>query len=151
MLLMKLVLTLVRGLLIWPMIGKPFMALVHKDGFGMREKRDLPHVHNFESVPNFDNEREYKYFKVNTVDTPKEPDKDASTIITQIQLYCYVIGMSEETLCQSSYTSKKALFLLVIGPLAYNLFHLLYPILSDAKEEKDNYWMKLNKDTLAYF
>jgi hypothetical protein len=59
--------------------------------------------------------------------------------------------MSEETLCQSSYTSKKALFLLVIGPLAYNLFHLLYPILSDAKEEKDNYWMKLNKDTLAYF
>jgi hypothetical protein len=59
------------------------MALVHKDGFGMREKRDLPHVHNFESVPNFDNEREYKYFKVNTVDTPKEPDKDASTIITQ--------------------------------------------------------------------
>jgi hypothetical protein len=34
------------------------------------EKRDLPHVHNFKSVPNFDKEREYKYFKVNVVDMP---------------------------------------------------------------------------------
>jgi hypothetical protein len=28
---------------------------------------------------------------------------------------------------------------------------LLYPILSDAKEKKENYWMELNKETLAYF
>jgi hypothetical protein len=31
------------------------------------------------------------------------------------------------------------------------LFHPLYPILSDAKEEKENYWKKLNKETLTYF
>ncbi len=36
---MKLVLTLVRGLLIWPTIGKPFMALVQEGGFGMREQK----------------------------------------------------------------------------------------------------------------
>jgi hypothetical protein len=50
MLSMKLVLTLVCGLLIWPMIGKPFMAPVQEGGFGMREKKDLPHVNNFKSV-----------------------------------------------------------------------------------------------------
>jgi hypothetical protein len=38
MLLTKLALTLVRGLLIWPTIGKPFMAPVQGSGFGMREK-----------------------------------------------------------------------------------------------------------------
>jgi hypothetical protein len=109
------------------MIGKPFMALVQEGGFGMREKKDLPHVHNFESVPNFDKEREYKYFKVNAVDMPKELDKkDASTIITQIQLYHYAIGVSEEMLRQSSYTPKKVLFPFSVGPLAYNLFHSLY-------------------------
>jgi hypothetical protein len=57
------------------------------------------------------------------VDTPKEPDEDASTIITQIQLYHYAIGVSEEMLHQSSYTPKKALFPFGVGPLAYNLFH----------------------------
>jgi hypothetical protein len=41
------------------MIGKPFMALVQEGGFGMREKKDLPHVHNFESAPILDKEREY--------------------------------------------------------------------------------------------
>jgi hypothetical protein len=55
----KLALTLVHGFLIWPMIGKPFMALVQEGGFGMREKKDLPHVHNFESAPILDKEREY--------------------------------------------------------------------------------------------
>jgi hypothetical protein len=144
-------LTLVHGLPIWPMIGKLFMALLQEAGFRMMEKKDLPHVHNFESVPNFDKERGYKYFKVNAEDTPKEPNEDASMIITQIQLYHYAIGVSEETLCQSSYTPFKALFLLGIGPITYNLFHLLHPILLDATEEKENYWMKLNKETLAYF
>jgi hypothetical protein len=79
-------------------------------GGGLRnegEKIDLPHVHNFESVPILDKEREYKYFKVNAVDMPKEPDEDASSIITQIQLYCYAIGVSEEMLCQSSVTLRK--------------------------------------------
>jgi hypothetical protein len=88
---------------------------------------------------------------VNAVDMPKEPNEDASTIITQIQLYHYAICVSEEMLHQSSYTPKKVLFPFGVGPLAYNLFHLLYPILSDAKEKKENYWMELNKETLAYF
>jgi hypothetical protein len=52
---------------------------------------------------------------VNAVDTPKEPDEDASTIITQIQLYHYAIGVSEEMLHQSSYTPKKALFPIGVG------------------------------------
>ena len=82
---------------------------------------------------------------------PKEPNEDASTIITQIQLYHYAIGVSEETLCQSSYTPKKVLFPFGVGPLAYNLFHSLYLILSDAEEEQENYWVKLNKETLTYF
>jgi hypothetical protein len=82
------------------------------------EKRDLPHVHNFKSVPNFDTEREHKYFKVNVVDMPKEPNEDASTIITQIQLYHYAISVSEEMLHQSSYTLKKMLFPFGVGPLA---------------------------------
>jgi hypothetical protein len=115
------------------------------------EKKDLPHVHNFESVPILEKEREYKYFKVNAVDMPKEPDEDASSIITQIQLYHYAIGVSEETLCQSSYTLRKALFAFRLGPLAYNLFHLLYSILSNAENEKENFWVKLNKETLTYF
>jgi hypothetical protein len=64
---------------------------------------------------------------VNAVDMPKELDKkDASTIITQIQLYHYAIGVSEEMLRQSSYTPKKVLFPFSVGPLAYNLFHSLY-------------------------
>jgi hypothetical protein len=88
---------------------------------------------------------------VNAVDMPKEPDEDASSIITQIQLYCYAIGVSEEMLCQSSYTPKKALFAFGVGPLTYNLFHLLYSILSDPENEKENYWVKLNKETLTYF
>jgi hypothetical protein len=41
MLLMKLVLTLVCGLPIWPMIGKLFMALVQEGGFRMREKNEI--------------------------------------------------------------------------------------------------------------
>jgi hypothetical protein len=86
------------------------MALVQEGGFGMREKKDLPHVNNFESVPVLDKERKYKYFKVNAVDTPKEPDEDASTIITQIKLYHYAIGVSEEMLCQSSCTPKRHYF-----------------------------------------
>jgi hypothetical protein len=113
------------------------------------ETIDLPHVHNFESVPILDKEREYKYFKVNAVDMPKEPDEDASLIITQIQLYCYAIGVSKDTLCQSSYTPRKALFAFL--PLPYNLFHSLYSILSDAENEKENYWVKLNKEMLTYF
>jgi hypothetical protein len=48
---MKLVLTLVHGLLIWPMIGKPFMALVQEHGFGMREKKHLLHVYNLKMYP----------------------------------------------------------------------------------------------------
>jgi hypothetical protein len=107
---MKLALALVRSLLIWPTIGKPFMAPVQEGGFRIREKKDFPHVHNFESVPVLDKEREYKYFKVNAVDTPKDPNEDASSIITQIQLYHYAIGVSEETLCKSSYTPRKVLF-----------------------------------------
>jgi hypothetical protein len=75
-------------------------------------KKDLPHVHNFEGVPILI-KREYKYFKVNVVNMPKELDEDASTIITQIQLYCYAIGVSEEMLCQSSYTPKRNYFPLV--------------------------------------
>ncbi len=82
---------------------------------------------------------------------PKEPDEDASLIITQIQLYHYAIGVSEETLRQSSYTPKKALFPFSVGWLAYNLFHPLYLILSDAENEQENYWVKLNKETLTYF
>jgi hypothetical protein len=41
---------------------------------------------------------------------------------------------------ESSYTPKKELSLSGIGPLAYNLLHTLYPILSDAKEDKK--WLK---------
>jgi hypothetical protein len=115
------------------------------------EKIDLPHVHNFESAPVLDKEREYNYFKVNAVDTPKEPNEDASLIITQIQLYHYAIGVSEETLCQSSYTPRKALVAFGVGPLAYILFHSLYSSLSNAENEKENYWVKLNKETLTYF
>jgi hypothetical protein len=115
------------------------------------ETIDLPHVHNFESVPVLDKEREYKYFKVNAVDTPKEPNEDASSIITQIQLYHFAIGVSEEMLRQSSYTPRMALFAFGVGPLAYNLFHSIYLILSDAENEKDNYWVKLNKEMLTYF
>ncbi len=115
------------------------------------EKIDLLHVHNFKSLPILDKEREYKYFKVNAVDMPKEPNKDASSIITQIQLYHYAIGVSEETLCQSSYAPRKALFAFSVGPLAYNLFHLLYLIISNTENEKENYWVKLNKEMLTYF
>ncbi len=113
-------------------------------------KIDLPHVHNFESVPILDKEREYK-FKVNAVDIPKEPNEDASSIITQIQLYHYAIGVSEEMLHQSPYTPRKGLFAFGVGPLTYNLFHLLYSIISNAENEKENYWVKLNKETLTYF
>jgi hypothetical protein len=68
-----------------------------------------------------------------------------------VQLYHYVISVSEETLCQSSYTPKKALFPYGVGPLAYNLFQSLYSYLSKAEEEQENYWMKLNKEALSYF
>jgi hypothetical protein len=88
---------------------------------------------------------------VNAVDTPKEPNENASTIITQIQLYHYAIGMSEQMLYQNSYSAKKALFPFGVGPFTYNLFHLLYLILSDAEEEQKNYWVKLNKEMLTYF
>jgi hypothetical protein len=104
------------------------------------EKRDLPHLHTFET----------QVIKVNALDMPKEPKVDPGTIIGHIQLYHYVIGVSEETLCQSSYTPKKALFPLGVGPLTYNLFHSLYLIALDAKEEEENYWVKLNKEALAY-
>jgi hypothetical protein len=75
----------------------------------------------------------------------------ARSIITQIRLYRYAIGVSEETLCQSSYTPKKALFAFGVGALTYNLFHLLYLILSNTENEKENYWVKLNKESLTYF
>jgi hypothetical protein len=74
------------------------------------EKRDLIHLHTFETVSSYDNEREYKYFNMNAVNTPNEPNKDPGKIIGHVQLYCYVISVSEETLCQGSYTPKKALF-----------------------------------------
>jgi hypothetical protein len=115
------------------------------------EKKDLPHVNNFESVPVLDKERKYKYFKGNAVDTPKESNKDANMIITQIQLYHYAIGVSEEMLHQSSYTPRRALFPFGVGPLTYNLFHSLYLILSDAEEEQEGYWVKLDKEMLTYF
>jgi hypothetical protein len=82
---------------------------------------------------------------------PKEPNKDANMIITQIQLYHYAIGVSEEMLHQSSYTPKRALFPFGVGPLTYNLFHSLYLILSNAEEEQEDYWVKLNKEMLTYF
>jgi hypothetical protein len=106
--------------------------LILQDGWfwNKGEKRDLPHLHAFEAVSNYDNKREYKYFKTNVVDTPNEPDEDPGKIIGRVQLYRYVIGVSEETLCQSSYSSKKALFPYGVGPLAYNLFQSLYSILS---------------------
>jgi hypothetical protein len=50
------------------------------------EKRDLPHLHTFEAVPDYDNKKEYKYFKVNAVDMPDKPDDDPSNIIGYIQL-----------------------------------------------------------------
>ena len=67
---------------------------------------------------------------------PKKPDEDASMIITQIQLYHYAIGVSEEMLHQSPYTPRKGSFAFGVGPLTYNLFHLLYLIISDAENEK---------------
>jgi hypothetical protein len=74
------------------------------------EKRDLPHAHTFESVPNFDKEKEYKYFEVNVVDKPKEPkDEDASTIIRQIQLNHCAISLSEEILSPEFLYSKKGI------------------------------------------
>jgi hypothetical protein len=74
------------------------------------EKRDLPYLHTFEAVPDYDKEREYKYFKVNAVDTPNEPDNDPSKIIGHIQLYHYVIGLSEETATLPEFLySKKGL------------------------------------------
>jgi hypothetical protein len=72
---------------------------------------------------------------VNAVDTPKEPDEDASSIITQIQSYRYAIGVPEEMLCQSSYTPRKALFAFGVGPLPYKLFHSLYLILSGQRRK----------------
>jgi hypothetical protein len=46
---------------------------------------------------------------------------------------------------------ERFLFAFGVGPLTYNLFHLLYSIISDAENEKENYWVKLNKETLTYF
>jgi hypothetical protein len=88
---------------------------------------------------------------VNAVDMPKEPTEDASSIITQIQLYHYAIGVSEEMLCQSSYTPRKVLFTFSVGPLTYNLFHSFYSIVSNTENEKENNWVKLNKEMLTYF
>jgi hypothetical protein len=88
---------------------------------------------------------------VNAVDKPKKRNEDASTIITQIQLYHYATGVSEEMLYQSSYTPKKVLFPFGVGPLAYNLFHSLYSSLSNAEEEQENYLVKLNKEMLTNF
>jgi hypothetical protein len=88
---------------------------------------------------------------VNVVDTPDKPNDDPSKIIGYIKLYHYVIGLSEETLCQGSYTPRKALFPFSVGALAYNLFHTLYLIISNAEEEQENYWVKLNKQMLTYF
>jgi hypothetical protein len=46
---------------------------------------------------------------------------------------------------------KKALFPFGVGALAYNLFHTLHLIISNAQEEQENYWVKLNKEMLTYF
>jgi hypothetical protein len=43
------------------------------------------------------------------------------------------------------------LFPFGVGPLAYNLFHSLYLILSNAEEEQENYLVKLNKEMLTNF
>jgi hypothetical protein len=91
------------------------------------EKRDLPHLHTFET----------QVIKVNALDMPKEPKVDPGTIIGHIQLYHYVIGVSEETLCQSSYTPKKAIFLLGVEPVPYKLFLSLYPIVLMQKRRKE--------------
>jgi hypothetical protein len=92
------------------------------------------------------------YFKVNAIDMPNKPHKQGSW---QDYWTCPIVSLcncvSEETLCQSSYTPKKALFPFNVGPLTYNLFHSLYSILSDAEEEQEKYWVKLNKETLTYF
>jgi hypothetical protein len=80
---------------------------------------------------------------------PDEPDDDPSKIIGYIQLYHYVIGLSEKTLHQSSFTPKKAFFPFGVGPPAYNLFHTLYLIISDAEEEQGNYWVKVKKEMLT--
>jgi hypothetical protein len=95
------------------------------------EKRDLPHLHTFEAVSNYDNEREYKYFKVNAVHKPNESNKNPGKIIGHVQLYHYVIGVSEETLCQSSYTPKKPYFPTVLDHLptiCFILYILFYSI-----------------------
>jgi hypothetical protein len=41
---------------------------------------------------------------------PNKCEEDPGMTIGHIQLYHYVIGVSEEIFHQSSYTSKKALF-----------------------------------------
>jgi hypothetical protein len=81
------------------------------------EKRDLPHLHTFEALSNYDNEREYKFFKVNAVDTPNEHDEDPRKIVGHVQLYHYVISVSENSLCQSSYTPKRPYFRTVLDHL----------------------------------
>jgi hypothetical protein len=69
------------------------MALAQEGGFRIREKKEIPQLHTFKAVSNYDNEREYKYFKANAVNMPNEPDKDPGKIIGHVQLYCYVIGV----------------------------------------------------------
>jgi hypothetical protein len=140
MLLKKLVLALICGLPIWPMIRNPFFALVQEGGFGIWEKKDLPHLSNFESVPNFDKERQYKYFKVNAGDIPKDLEENPGKIIRHPIVWLCNWSVRGDTMPESSYTPKKELSLSGIGPLAYNLLHTLYPILSDAKEDKK--WLK---------
>jgi hypothetical protein len=131
--------TLVCGLPIWQMIRKAFSYGTGAGGWFWNEgeKIDLLHLHPFKTVQIYEKEREYKYFKVNVVDMPKELKGDPGMIIGHIQLHCYVIGVSEETLCQSSYTPKKAIFLLGVEPVPYKLFLSLYPIVLMQKRRKE--------------
>jgi hypothetical protein len=86
------------------MIRNPFMALVQEGGFGIWEKKDLPHLSNFESVPNFDKERQYKYFKVNVGNMSKDLEKDLGKIIRHIKLYGYVL------VCQRRHFARFLIF-----------------------------------------
>ncbi len=75
-----------------------------------------------------------------TGDIPKDLEEDPGKIIRHPIVWLCNWSVRGDTMPESSYTPKKELSLSGIGPLAYNLLHTLYPILSDAKEDKK--WLK---------
>jgi hypothetical protein len=105
------------------------MALVQEGGFGIWEKKDLPHLSNFESVPNFDKERQYKYFKVNVGNMSKDLEKDLGKIIRHIKLYGYVL------VCQRRHFAR---FLILYWTSSIQFVPYIASYLSDANEEKEN-------------